>query len=146
MFTFKPVLTTVLLVALMSCISMAHPISQNKKPTQKTEQKASKKKRFPIIGGIINMVRDIRSTRGQKASAWSIISLSLAVAALPLFVTAVWGFVAAGLAAITGIVGRVRAKNRRSWLLSGYGLGLGAGIIVGVLMFVLMVKSLGSIQ
>jgi len=143
---FKITLITGIFFVLINSLSVAHPISQKETPPQKTEQKATKKKRFPIIGGIIDIVREIRSTKGQKASAWSITSLSLGVAALPLFVAGVTGFVAAGLGVITGIVGYVRAKNARSSLFSGYGIRLGAGIIVGVLMFMLMVRSLGSIQ
>lgn len=92
------------------------------------------------------MVKNIRRTKGQKASAWSIISLSLGIVAIPLFVAPVAGFVAAGLSAIIGIVGLVRAKNERSSLFSEYGLRLGIGLIVGVLLFMLMVRSLAYVQ
>ena len=142
---FKITILTGVFSLLISSFSIGKPISQKEIPTYKIEQ-TTKKKQFPLFRGITKMVRDIRNTRGQKASAWSITSMSLGIAALPLYVTVVWGFVASGLAAIIGIIGLVRAKNGRSALFSKYGIKLGAGLILGVLLFVFLVKSLGSIQ
>ncbi len=142
---FKITIITCVLFILISSLSIGKPIAQKKIPTHKTEQ-TTKKKQFPLFRGITKIARDIRNTRGQKASAWSITAMSLGVAAFPLYVTAIWGFVASGLAAIIGVIGLVRAKNGRSALFSKYGIKLGAGLILGVLLFVFLVKSLGSIQ
>jgi len=142
---FKITIITGIFFLIISSLSIANPISENEKPLQKTEQTA-KKKRFPLIKGIVNMVREIRNTRGQKASAWSITSLSLGVAAFPLYATVVWGFVASGLGVVVGIIGLVRAKNARSALFSEYGIKLGAGLILFVLLFVLLVRSLAEVQ
>ncbi len=142
---FSLTIITGILFLSISTISIANPILQTETPVHKTEQTA-KKKQFPLFRGITKIARDIRNTRGQKASAWSITAMSLGVAAFPLYVTAIWGFVASGLAAIIGVIGLVRAKNGRSALFSKYGIKLGAGLILGVLLFVFLVKSLGSIQ
>ena len=143
---FKITITSVIFFLLIGSLSIANPIAQNEKPTQKTEQITKKKKRFPLIASIRQMMWQIRNTKGQKASAWSITSLSLGVAAFPLYATAVWGFVASGLGVVVGIIGLVRAKNLRSELLSEYGIKLGAGLILFVLLFALMVRSLAYAQ
>jgi len=135
---FKITIITGIFFLLISSLSIANPISQNKKPSQKTEQTHKQKPNFiqKIMLKKIQKKAARKSKSGEKASHLSKISFWLGILAIPLFFLAAGTYIGIALEALAllGAIGigimalSEKDKNRKTKTLATIGIVLGVVI------------------